>query len=122
MKKFFATLMVMGMLAIMLPLDAFAQTYTTRRVYRNGRWQTVRVYTNQGNHYGWRNRNRGNRYGWRNRTVTPQERARLNRQRTRIFNTQNRITRDGVITAQEARRLNKKTNKYNRTVRKVRNN
>jgi outer membrane lipoprotein SlyB len=44
MKKFIATFIVMAMMAIMLPLDTFAQTYTTRRVYTNGRWRTVRVY------------------------------------------------------------------------------
>jgi hypothetical protein len=113
MKKFFATLMIMGTMALMLPLDTFAQTYVTRRVYRNGRWTTVRVYTNQGNRYGWRNRT--------NR-VTPQEQRRLARQRSRIYNQQNRIVRDGVITTREARRLNRSTTRYNRTVRRVRNN
>jgi hypothetical protein len=113
MKKFFASLMVMATLAFMVPFEAFAQTYTTRRVYRNGRWQTIRVYTPT---------NRGNRYGWRNRGVSPQERARLNRQRARIYNSRNRIIRDGVVTRKEARRWNKQTNRYQRTVRRVRNN
>lgn len=44
MKKFIATFIMMAMMAIMLPLAVNAQTYTTQRVYRNGRWQTVRVY------------------------------------------------------------------------------
>lgn len=110
MKKFFATLLIIGTMAIMLPFEAFGQTYTTRRVYRNGHWTTVRIY-NPGNHYGWRNRN-----------VTRQEQMRLARQRQRLYNTRNRITRDGVITRQEARRWNKQTNKYTRTVRRVRNN
>ena len=34
----------MALMAIMLPLATAAQTYTTRRVYRNGRYRTVRVY------------------------------------------------------------------------------
>jgi hypothetical protein len=112
MKKFFATLLIIGTMAIMLPFEAFGQTYTYRRVYRDGRWQTVRVY-NPGNHYGWRNRNRN---------LTRQEQLRLARQRTRLANTRNRITRDGVITEQEARRWNKKTNKYTRNVRRAHNN
>ena len=41
MKKFIATFVMMAMMAIMLPLAANAQTY--QRVYRNGRYQTVRV-------------------------------------------------------------------------------
>lgn len=113
MKKIFATLMVMASFAFMVPLETFAQTYTTRRVYRNGRWTTVRVYTTT---------NRGNHYGWRNRGVSPRERARLNRQRMRLYNTRNRITRDGIVTQREARRWNKQTTKYRRTVRRVRNN
>jgi hypothetical protein len=113
MKKLFATLMMIGTFAIMLPLDTFAQTYTSRRVYRNGRWTTVRVYTNSGNRYGWRNRNSG---------ITAQEQRRLARQRMRIYNTRSRITRDGVITRREARRWNRTTNRYVRTVRRVRNN
>jgi hypothetical protein len=124
MKKFFASLMIIATLAFIVPFEAFAQTTMTRRVYRNGRVQTTRVHTqtNRGNHYGWRNRNRGNRYGWRNRGVTPQERARLNRQRMRLYNTRNRITRDGMVTEREARRWNKQTNRHQRTMRKVRNN
>lgn len=113
MKKFFATLMIIGTFAIMLPLDAFGQTYTTRRVYRNGRWQTIRVYTNPGNRYGWRNRNRN---------ITRQEQRRLNQQATRLYRMRNRITRDNVITEREARRWNRRTNKYQRTVRRARNN
>lgn len=114
MKKFFASLMVMATLAFMVPFESFAQTYTTRRVYRNGRWQTVRVYVPRVN--------RGNHYGWRNRGVSPRERARLNRQWGRLNNSRSRILRDGVVTRKEARRWNKQTNKYQRTVRKVRNN
>lgn len=100
-------------MALMLPLETFAQTYRTQRVYRNGRWQTVRVYTNNGNYYGWRNRNRG---------ITASERVRLARQRYKIYNQRNRITRDGVITRSEARRINRSTNRYYRTQRRVRNN
>ena len=44
MKKFIATFLVMVMMAIILPLAANAQTYTYKRVYRNGRYHTVRVY------------------------------------------------------------------------------
>ncbi len=44
MKKFILGFVMMALVAIMLPLAASAQTYTTRRVYRNGRYQTVRVY------------------------------------------------------------------------------
>lgn len=111
MKKFFATLMIMGTLAVLLPLDAFGQTYAYRRVFRNGRWQTVRVYTTRGRSYGWYNRN----------GVTPRERMRLMRQRSRIYNQQNRILRDGVITRREARRLNRSANRYQRAVRRARN-
>jgi outer membrane lipoprotein SlyB len=44
MKKFIIGFVMMAVMAIMLPLAANAQTYITRRVYRNGRYQTVRVY------------------------------------------------------------------------------
>ncbi len=44
MKKFIIGFVMMALIAIMLPLAAEAQTYTTRRVYRNGRYRTVRVY------------------------------------------------------------------------------
>lgn len=44
MKKFIIGFVMMAVMAIMLPLAASAQTYTTRRVYRNGRYRTVRVY------------------------------------------------------------------------------
>lgn len=47
MKRFIATFMMMAMMAVMLPLAAFAQTYTTKRIYKNGRYQTVRVYEKQ---------------------------------------------------------------------------
>ena len=44
MRKFIATFIMTAMMAIMLPLAANAQTCSYRRVYRNGRYQTVRVY------------------------------------------------------------------------------
>lgn len=44
MKKITAIFLVMILMAVMLPLAANAQTYTYRRVYRNGHYQTVRVY------------------------------------------------------------------------------
>ncbi len=44
MKKIIVTFVMMAVMAILLPLTADAQTYTTRRVYRNGRYRTVRVY------------------------------------------------------------------------------
>ncbi len=44
MKKFITAFIVMAVLAIMMPLAAEAQTYRTKRVYKNGRYQTVRVY------------------------------------------------------------------------------
>ena len=113
MKKFITAFMLMAIVAI----AAGAQTYsTTRRVYRNGRWQTVRVTstrTNQGNHYGWRNRT--------NR-VTPQERLRLARERARLARYTNRAGRDGVITNKESRKYEKRVNKYNRKVNRARNN
>jgi len=117
MKRFIATFMMLAMLAIMLPLAASAQTYTTRRVYRDGRWRSVRVLTrtNPGNHYGWRNRNRRG-------TITPQERRRLMRQRNRIATLRNRVTSDGVITNKEARKVTKRTVKYEQKVMKARNN
>ena len=115
MKKFITAFMLMAIMAIALPIAADAQTYTTRRVYRNGRWQTVRVYarTNRGNHYGWRNRT--------NR-ITPQEQRRLERQRARLARYTNRANRDGVITRKEARKYDKKVNKYERKVNRARNN
>lgn len=112
MKKIFATLMVMATLAILLPLETFAQTYTYRRVYRNGRWYTVRVYTPRSRSY--------NRY--RRHRITPQERRRLMRQRMRINSTRYRIRRDGVVTSRERRRLNRETYRYRRSVRRARNN
>ncbi len=126
MKKYFAAFFVMAMLAVMLPLAASAQTHTTtRRVYRNGHWHTVRVTTrtNPGRHYGW---TRGRHYGWYNRnrtaTITPSERRRLARQRNRLGTLQTRIIRDGVVTNREARRLDRRTDKYVRKVNKARNN
>jgi outer membrane lipoprotein SlyB len=47
MKKFLVMIMMMAMLAVMMPLAASAQTYTTRRVYSNGRYRYVRVYRNR---------------------------------------------------------------------------
>lgn len=44
MKKIIAIFMMMFVFAVMLPVAADAQTYTTKRVYRNGRYRTVRVY------------------------------------------------------------------------------
>jgi len=44
MKKIIATFMMMAMMAVMMPLAANAQSYTTKRVYSNGRYRTVRVY------------------------------------------------------------------------------
>ncbi|MDQ6786063.1 MAG: hypothetical protein M3033_04500 [Acidobacteriota bacterium] len=120
MKKFITAFVLTAIIAIMLPVAVAAQTYTTtRRVYRNGRWQTVRLTrtrTYNGNHYGWRN----NRY--RTGTVTPRERRRLSRERARLARYANRTTRDGVITNKEARKLNRKVNRYERRVNKARNN
>ncbi len=117
MKKIITTLMLAAVMAVILPVAAAAQTYTTRRVYQNGRWQTVRVYTrtNRGNRYAYGNRNR---YG----RITPQEQRRLYRQRNRIYNLQNRINRDGVVTGREYRKLDKRADKYNRKVVRARNN
>lgn len=112
MKKLFATFMVLATMAIMLPIAAEAQTSTMRRVYRNGRWQTVRVYTPI---------RRGSGV-YRQSRITPQERRRLARQRNRLYQQRNRITRDGVVTRQEYRRINRSANKYNRKVRRARNN
>ena len=44
MKKIILGLVMAALVAIMLPFSADAQTYRTRRVYRNGRYQTIRVY------------------------------------------------------------------------------
>lgn len=117
MKKIFATFMIMATIAVMLPLAADAQTYTTRRVYRNGRWQTVRVYTTTTPRraYGYNNRYRTGR-------ITPQEQRRLARERNRYYRAANRAVRDGVITNQEARKLNRRANKYGRRVNRARNN
>jgi hypothetical protein len=112
MKKIFVTMMILATMAIMLPIAAEAQTSTMRRVYRNGRWQTVRVYTPVRRAYGVRRQSR----------LTPQEQRRLARQRTRLYRQSDRITRDGVVTRQEYRRINRSTNKYNRKVRRARNN
>lgn len=105
--------MIIGTLAVLLPLDAAAQTYRTQRVYRNGRWQTVRVYTNNGSNYGSRYRTRG---------ISAKERERLARQRYRLYQQRNRITRDGSISDSEARRLNRSRQKYQRRVNRARNN
>lgn len=51
MKKILATFVVMAMMAIMLPLAANAQTYGYQRVYRNRRYQTVRVYRDNRSFY-----------------------------------------------------------------------
>ncbi len=44
MKKYIVTFLMMAIMAVIFPIAANAQTYTTRRVYRNGRYTTVRVY------------------------------------------------------------------------------
>lgn len=44
MKKILVTFLMMMVMAVILPIAANAQTYTTKRVYRNGRYVTVRVY------------------------------------------------------------------------------
>ena len=116
MKKIFATFMIMATIAVMLPLAASAQIYTTRRVYRNGRWQTVRVYTTT------TRRNYGYNNTYRTRGITPQEQRRLTRERNRYYRTANRATRDGVITNKEARKLDRRAVKYSRRVNRARNN
>lgn len=117
MKKIFATFMIMATMAIMLPLAASAQTYTTRQVIRNGRRQTVRVYTTTRTRrvYGYNNRYRTGR-------ITPQEQRRLSREKNRYGRLENRVSRDGVITNREADKLNRRANKYNRRYRRARNN
>ena len=117
MKKIFAGFMLMAMALIALPLAADAQTYTTRRVTRNGRTTTVRVYTSQQNRRYNGYNNRYNRNG-----ITARERARLARAQNRYYRTANRATRDGVITRKEARKLNKQSNRYSRRVNRARNN
>ncbi len=47
MKKIISTFVMMTLMAIVLPLSADAQTYATKRVYKNGRYRTVRVYKPQ---------------------------------------------------------------------------
>lgn len=103
MKKTFAIFMVMAMAVIMMPLAANAQTYTTRRVYRNGHWTTIRTYT-------------------RTNRITPRERTRLAHERNRFYKTERRVTRDGVVTPREARKLTRQARRYHRTVRRDRNN
>ena len=44
MKRYLITFWIMALLAIMVPISASAQTYTTRRYYRNGRVYTAKVY------------------------------------------------------------------------------
>jgi hypothetical protein len=44
MKRFIATFLMMAVMAVMVPLTANAQSYTTQRTYRNGRVYTTRVY------------------------------------------------------------------------------
>ena len=109
--------MVMATIAVMLPLAANAQTYTTRRVYRNGRMQTVRVYTTTTTrrNYGYNNRYRTGR-------ITPQEQRRLARERNRYGRLQNRVVRDGVITNREVRKLDRRADRYGRRVNRARNN
>lgn len=117
MKKIFAMFMILACGVIMLPASADAQTYTTRRVYRNGRLQTVRVYRTSGV-------NRTTQYNGRYRRgmITTQERRRLARERMRYTRLRNRTTRDGYITPKEAHKLNRRANKYRRHTRRARNN
>lgn len=44
MKKFISTFLMMAVLAVMVPLTASAQSYTTQRYYKNGRAYTAKVY------------------------------------------------------------------------------
>ncbi len=44
MKKYIVTFLMMAIMAVISPIAANAQTYRTRRVYRNGRYSTARVY------------------------------------------------------------------------------
>ncbi len=60
MKKIILGLVMAMLLAVMLPFSADAQTYRTRRVYRNGRYQTVRVYTGRRPSFYRRHRNASN--------------------------------------------------------------
>lgn len=59
MKKFILGLVIAALVAIMLPFSADAQTYRTKRVYRNGRYQTIRVYNKRPSFYR-RHRNASN--------------------------------------------------------------
>jgi outer membrane lipoprotein SlyB len=58
MKKFISAFLVMAIMAILMPLAVDAQTYQTKRVYKNGRYRTVRVYKKPS--YYRRHRNRVN--------------------------------------------------------------
>lgn len=60
MKKIILGFVMAALVAIMLPFSADAQTYRTRRVYRNGRYQTVRVYTGKRPSFYRRHRNASN--------------------------------------------------------------
>ena len=51
MRKILATFLMMAIMAVIAPLAANAQTYTTRRVYENGRYRTVRVYRDNRSFY-----------------------------------------------------------------------
>jgi hypothetical protein len=44
MKKFISAFLVIAVMAILMPFAVDAQTYQTKRVYKNGRYRTVRVY------------------------------------------------------------------------------
>ena len=59
MRKIISAFIMAAFMAIMLPLAASAQTYTTRRVYSNGRYRTVRVYRKHPSFYR-RHRNASN--------------------------------------------------------------
>ncbi len=42
--KFISAFLVIAVMAILMPFAVDAQTYQTKRVYKNGRYRTVRVY------------------------------------------------------------------------------
>jgi hypothetical protein len=99
---------------------------------------------NNGKHKGWykgqRNGwNKGRKTGWLNRTgilsqqdwrnnrttrrtrtgrLTSQELRQLQRRQTLLNRTRNRYYSDGYLTNRESRKLNKRTNKYQRRVRR----
>ena len=56
----------------------------------------------------------------RNGRITPQEYRQLQRKRAQLYRTRSRVTRDGYVSPQERRRLQKKYNQYQRKVRRDR--